>query len=58
MKIGFLHSLIRKEEKLLLDEFKQRGVQPEMLDDRRLVFDLESRPDVDVVIDLDSFPAE
>jgi [lysine-biosynthesis-protein LysW]--L-2-aminoadipate ligase len=39
MRIGFLHSLIRKDEKLV------------MLDDRKLIFDLQSRPDVDVVLE-------
>ncbi|MCB1740592.1 MAG: lysine biosynthesis protein LysX [Gammaproteobacteria bacterium] len=52
MKIGFLHSLIRKEEKLLLDEFKRHeGVDVVMLDDRKLIFDLRSKPDVDVVVE-------
>ena len=51
MKIGFLHSLIRKEEKLLIEAFKQRGVELVMLDDRKLVFDLESTLEVDVVLE-------
>jgi [lysine-biosynthesis-protein LysW]--L-2-aminoadipate ligase len=52
MRIGFLHSLIRKDEKLLLDEFRKRdGIELEMLDDRKLIFDLESRPDVDVALE-------
>jgi len=51
MRVGFLHSLIRKEEKLLLGEFKQRGVTPIMLDDRKLTFDLESVPDIDIVVE-------
>jgi [lysine-biosynthesis-protein LysW]--L-2-aminoadipate ligase len=52
MKIGFLHSLIRKDEKLLLDEFRDReDVELVMLDDRQLIFDLQSRPDVDVVLE-------
>lgn len=52
MKVGFLHSLIRKDEKLLLDEFRDRkGIELIMLDDRKLIFDLQSRPDVDVVIE-------
>ena len=51
MRVGFLHSLIRKEEKLLLDEFKQRSVTPIMLDDRKLTFDLESVPDIDIVVE-------
>ena len=52
MKVGFLHSLIRKEEKLLLDAFRAKSdVDLVMLDDRKLIFDLQSRPDVDVVIE-------
>jgi len=51
MRIGFLHSLIRKEEKLLIDEFRQRGVELVMLDDRKLIFDLESAPSVGVVLE-------
>lgn len=52
VRVGFLHSLIRKEEKLLIGEFRKRdGVELVMIDDRRLVFDLESGPDVDVVIE-------
>ncbi|MDE0976969.1 MAG: lysine biosynthesis protein LysX [Arenicellales bacterium] len=51
MKIGFLHSLIRKEEKLLIGEFKSRGVELVMIDDRKLAFDLFSGPDVDLVFE-------
>ena len=51
MKVGLLHSLIRKEEKLLLEEFHARGADLTMIDDRNLVFDLESIPDVDVVLE-------
>ncbi|MBU2542774.1 lysine biosynthesis protein LysX [Patescibacteria group bacterium] len=41
MKIGFLHSLIRKEEKLLLQEFRKRpNVNLVMLDDREVSFHL------------------
>jgi len=50
--VGFLHSLIRKEEKLLIGEFeKRRNLELVMLDDRRLVFDLEQGPRADVVIE-------
>jgi [lysine-biosynthesis-protein LysW]--L-2-aminoadipate ligase len=52
MKIGFLHSLIRKDEKLLLEAFKgMPQVELVMLDDRKAVFDLTSKPDVDVVLE-------
>jgi [lysine-biosynthesis-protein LysW]--L-2-aminoadipate ligase len=40
-KVGFLHSLIRPEEKLLIKEFESRaGVELLMLDDRKLAFNL------------------
>ena len=52
MRVGFLHSLIRKEEKLLIDAFRRHGdVELVMLDDRKLIFDLRSKPDVDVVME-------
>ena len=52
VRIGFLHSLVRKEEKLLLGEFARRpGVEVVMLDDRVMCFDLDSRPGVDVVVE-------
>jgi [lysine-biosynthesis-protein LysW]---L-2-aminoadipate ligase len=52
MKVGFLHSLIRKDEKLLVGEFhKRKNVELVMLDDRKLVFDLEDRPEVDIVLE-------
>ncbi len=39
MRVGLLHSLIRKEEKLLIQEFRQfPEVELVMLDDRRLQF--------------------
>jgi len=41
MKIGFLHSIIRMDEKFLLDEMKNRkNVEIEMIDDRNLEFTL------------------
>mgnify|MGYP001293793612 FL=1 len=51
MRVGLLHSLIRKEEKLLLEAFRQQSVAPIMLDDRKLTFDLESVPDIDIVVE-------
>jgi len=53
MKVGFLHSIIRKEEKLLLDEFRSRpGVELEKIDDRRTFFELhDSHYDFDVVVE-------
>ena len=39
MRVGFLYSLIRKDEKMLLDDLARRpGVEVTMLDDRELAF--------------------
>jgi [lysine-biosynthesis-protein LysW]---L-2-aminoadipate ligase len=52
MRVGFLHSLIRKDEKLLLDEFARRGVEVVMVDDREITFTLGRRSfDFDVVVE-------
>lgn len=51
MRIAFLHSLVRKEEKLLLAAFRARGVRVTLLDDRELVFDLHRRLEVDLVLE-------
>lgn len=52
VRVGFLHSLLRKDEKFLIEEFRGRSdVELIMLDDRKLIFDLESKPDVDVVVE-------
>ncbi|MEW5910568.1 MAG: lysine biosynthesis protein LysX, partial [Thermodesulfobacteriota bacterium] len=53
MKVGFLHSILRVEEKLLIDEFRQRpGVQLEKIDDRETFFDLHKNDfGYDVVIE-------
>lgn len=51
MKVGLLHSLIRKEEKLLIEEFQARGADLVMIDDRKLISNLHSAPDVDVVLE-------
>ena len=53
MKIGFLHSLVRKEEKLLLDELAKRAnVDVCMIDDRKLIFDVnQEKPELDVVME-------
>lgn len=40
MKVGVLCSLIRKEEKLLFDALRKRGVDFDKLDDRKIAFDL------------------
>jgi [lysine-biosynthesis-protein LysW]--L-2-aminoadipate ligase len=54
MTVGFLHSLIRPDEKMLLDEFARRRVAVEPIDDRHVAFALGGparRPAVDVVIE-------
>lgn len=39
MRLGFLHSLIRKDEKLLIEELNSRtGIQLEMVDIRKMAF--------------------
>jgi [lysine-biosynthesis-protein LysW]--L-2-aminoadipate ligase len=52
MKIGILCSLIRKEEKLLFDEFRSRGIAFERIDDREIILDLHQRRwDYDVILE-------
>ena len=53
MKVGFLHSIIRKEEKLLLAEFKRRtDVEVVRIDDRKCSFNLHTNDfELDVVIE-------
>ncbi len=53
MKIGLLHSLIRKDEKFLIDEFKAvKGVELQMIDDREITFNLgNDKFDLDVVVE-------
>ena len=51
MRIGLLHSLIRKEEKLLLEAFADLGVNPVMIDDRKLVMNFKNAPEVDLLVE-------
>jgi len=53
MIVGFLHSIIRKEEKYLLEEFRGRkGVELIKIDDRQQFFDLHKNSfDIDVLIE-------
>ncbi|MBI4483318.1 MAG: lysine biosynthesis protein LysX [Acidobacteria bacterium] len=44
MKVGILASVIRKEEKLLIQAFQKRGIPYEVLDPRKLLFDLHQPP--------------
>jgi [lysine-biosynthesis-protein LysW]--L-2-aminoadipate ligase len=48
-----LLSRVRVEEKLLLEELERRGIPTKIIDDRELVFRLETKPDlgVDVVLE-------
>lgn len=49
MKIGFLYSLLRKDEKMLMEEFKARNINLLMMDDRSLVLSPESKLDLDIL---------
>ena len=51
MRIGLLHSLIRKEEKLLIEAFRNSGVEPIMLDDRKLIMDFHNAPEIDILVE-------
>jgi [lysine-biosynthesis-protein LysW]--L-2-aminoadipate ligase len=51
VRIGLLHSLIRKEEKLLIEAFRNAGVEPVMVDDRQLIMDFHSAPDIDILVE-------
>lgn len=44
MRLGFLYSRVRVEEKLLLEALDRRGVQYELVDDRALVYDVTGGP--------------
>jgi [lysine-biosynthesis-protein LysW]--L-2-aminoadipate ligase len=53
MDIGFLHSLIRKDERLLLDDLRQRSnMNIVMLDDREIDFIMgKNKYDIDIVLE-------
>jgi [lysine-biosynthesis-protein LysW]--L-2-aminoadipate ligase len=54
MKAGILYSRIRKEEKMLMESFKQRGVDIDLIDVREVVFDLHNMDqwlEYDVLLD-------
>ena len=51
MNIGLLHSLIRKEEKLLIEAFRNAGVEPIMIDDRKLIMDFKTAPELDALVE-------
>ncbi len=52
-RVGVLLSRVRIEEKLLMQDLTRRGIEPRVLDDREIVFELERPPDlgVDVVLE-------
>jgi [lysine-biosynthesis-protein LysW]---L-2-aminoadipate ligase len=52
MKIGLLHSLIRKDEKFLIDAFKSKGIELVMIDDRNVTFNLgKDHFDLDILVE-------
>ncbi len=53
MRIGFLHSILRKDEKLLIDAFeRRRDIELVMVDDRSVIFNLERNGfDFDAIIE-------
>lgn len=52
LKIGLLHSIIRKEEKLLLTTIRNRGHDLVHIDDRQIYFELGKNGfDVDVILE-------
>lgn len=53
MKIGLLHSLIRKDEKFLIDEFKAvKGIELIMIDDREIKFNIgKDKFDLNIVVE-------
>ena len=52
MKVGILYSRARVEEKLILQALKERGIEYELINDQRLVLDMD-RPslDYDVILE-------
>ena len=52
MKIGMLLSIVSKEQKMLFEAARRRGVVFDRLDDRRLIFDLENQKyDHDIILE-------
>jgi [lysine-biosynthesis-protein LysW]--L-2-aminoadipate ligase len=53
MKIGLLHSLIRKDEKFLIDEFNaKKGIELAMIDDREISFNIgRDKFNYDIVVE-------
>lgn len=40
LRVGVLYSRVRVEEKLLFEAFERRGIELDLLDDQRLIFDI------------------
>jgi len=53
VRLGLLFSRIRVEEKLLLEAAKKRGIEISLMDSREVIFDLDSRFDIDVLLERD-----
>jgi len=53
VRLGLLFSRIRVEEKLLIEAAKKRGIEISLLDSREVIFDLDSRFDIDVLLERD-----
>ncbi|HKZ41738.1 MAG TPA: lysine biosynthesis protein LysX [Candidatus Hodarchaeales archaeon] len=54
MKVGLVHSIIRKDEKMLLESLQSRsGVETTLVDDRVVEFEIDSSPipDLDIVLE-------
>ncbi len=52
MKLGFLYSIIRKDEKMLLEEIRNRNVDLQKIDDRVCMFEIENNGwDMDVILE-------
>jgi [lysine-biosynthesis-protein LysW]--L-2-aminoadipate ligase len=52
MKIGILCSIIRKEEKLIFEELKKRGIKFDKIDDRGIILDFNDKMEhYDVILE-------
>lgn len=45
MRVGIVISHIRPEEKLLISAFQAQGVEPEIINDREIIFDITAGPE-------------
>lgn len=52
MKVGLLRSIVRLEEKLLMDEMRKRTIQFASIDDRGITFDLHNyKSECDIILE-------